>query len=240
MKGLMIGQFILFVAGLYTVFGQTDGRKIGRVVASPNISGWSIPEAADLRNYEIFPDTKVKMNGKQSVSFRSRASDPSSPRFTIMTQTIRATDYENRRIRFSAFIRSDAEGQANLFVNMNGPWMIVTNRDHMHGRLITGSSDWREHQIVLDVPPSTQQLVLGIKLAGKGQIWIDAAKFEVVGSDIPVTNLVDPNTVNAGSALFVDEYRRSQPRAFQGQLETYAKQNDLLPARPRNLDFDDL
>jgi hypothetical protein len=45
-----------------------------------------------------------------------------------------------------------------------------------------------EYQLVLDVPESSTNLAFGIMLMGRGRLWVDDIEFEVVGTDVEVTD----------------------------------------------------
>ena len=53
--------------------------------------------------------------------------------------------------------------------------------DDMQDRPIRGTSDWTQYDVVLDVAPDAADVAFGLLLDGPGQVWIDDAKFEVVG-----------------------------------------------------------
>ena len=63
--------------------------------------------------------------------------------------------------------------------------------DNMHDgskdRLIKGTTDWTNYEIVLYVPLKASNLGYGALLVGTGQIWFDNIKFEVVDSNVPTT-----------------------------------------------------
>jgi len=59
----------------------------------------------------------------------------------------------------------------------------------MSDRPIKGTSDWKKHETVLDVPKDSIRIAFGILLNGLGQVWIDDLNFEVVGEDIATTDL---------------------------------------------------
>jgi hypothetical protein len=46
----------------------------------------------------------------------------------------------------------------------------------MQGHQLTGSTDWTPFRIVLDVPKDSASLVLGLLLAGAGEIWVDGVE----------------------------------------------------------------
>jgi len=59
----------------------------------------------------------------------------------------------------------------------------------MQGRAIKGTTDWTLYDIVLDVPDSASNIAFGALLTGKGQIWFDNLKFEIVDKSIPTTEI---------------------------------------------------
>ena len=59
--------------------------------------------------------------------------------------------------------------------------------DNMQDRSIKGTTDWRRYEVVLDVPKDATGIALGILLTGTGEVWLNGARFEVVGSDVAVT-----------------------------------------------------
>ena len=65
----------------------------------------------------------------------------------------------------------------------------------MHGRNITGITDWVKAETVLDVPLEGDHITIGIAMAGKGQIWAGGLMFEET-TDVPT-----------GRKIFQDEPR---------------------------------
>jgi len=47
-------------------------------------------------------------------------------------------------------------------------------------RPVKGMSDWRRLEEVVDVPEEAQSIFPGIILQGKGKMWVDDVKMEVV------------------------------------------------------------
>ena len=64
--------------------------------------------------------------------------------------------------------------------------------DNMQRRPIRGTTSWTKYSVVLDVAPQSTGIAFGILLAGKGQVWLDDLKFEIVGSDVPTTDQLSP------------------------------------------------
>jgi hypothetical protein len=60
--------------------------------------------------------------------------------------------------------------------------------DNMQNRAIKGTTGWQYYAVVLDIPVDATGLAYGVLLAGSGTIWLSSTKFEVVGSDVPITS----------------------------------------------------
>ena len=97
-------------------------------------------------------------------------------------------EWLGHRIRLTAKVNTkELHGSANIFMNI----------DHGNGYKTTGmqplnkisdNSDWQNYYIVLDFPQSRNaEILFGISLLGKGEIYFDNFKFEEVGYDIEPT-----------------------------------------------------
>lgn len=96
-----------------------------------------------------------------------------------------------KRVRFSAYLRSEnLVNMASLRMGVDGPDSKLLAYDEMSDRPITASSpkDWTRYEIVTDIPSQTQDIYVGARLRGNGHIWLDNARLEVVGNDVPVTD----------------------------------------------------
>ena len=68
--------------------------------------------------------------------------------------------------------------------------------DNMQNRPIIGTSDWRKYEIVLDIPEDGAVIGFGVLLQGKGEIWWDDVKLEVVGQEVPTTHPYQQQPLN--------------------------------------------
>jgi len=94
----------------------------------------------------------------------------------------------------------------------------------MENRPIKGSTDWQKYEVVLDVPEGSMEIAFGILLAGKGQAWVDDLQLDVVGTDVPSTNMIK----EGATPQPFDEAARK--RMSEGQK--------TLPAQAANLNFE--
>ena len=77
--------------------------------------------------------------------------------------------------------------------------------DNMKGREVVGTTGWTQHSVVLDVPAEALAIAMGFFVSGTGHAWFNNASFEVVGTDVPSTNI----------KTNVAEAARKRPRAPQ-------------------------
>jgi erythromycin esterase len=175
-------------------------------------NGWSGPSNGQ-GSYESGIDRQVKHGGNASAYIKSSSEMPTG--FGNLTQGFAAEKLRGKRVRMSAAVRSEnIEGRAALWMRVDGAEATGLAFDNMTERPIQGTNDWKEYDIVLDLPEDALEIVFGLLVSGKGQAWVDDFKFEPVGRDIPVT----------------DMRVRSLPRPKQGESK--------LPGEPRNLDFE--
>ena len=149
-------------------------------------AGW-FAAGSKPTDYDISTDTASQYMGLPSVRLKSIT--PAIKGFGTMMQSMSADQYHGKRIRFSAFVRSEAiEAWAGLWLRVDKGKDSVAF-DNMQSRAIKGTSEWKNYQVVLDVPEDATGIAFGILLDGTGSAWINGAKFEVVDSSVPVTDM---------------------------------------------------
>ncbi|MBA2677835.1 MAG: hypothetical protein H0U76_05495 [Ktedonobacteraceae bacterium] len=139
-------------------------------------------------DYEQGVDTDVSFNNKKSAYLRSK--DVSAEGFGTLMQMFKADAYLNKRLRFSAYVRSEeVENWAGLWMRVDGPEGQTLGFDNMQNRSIKGTTDWQQYEIVLDVPQESVQVAFGILLSGSGQVWLSDVQFNEATSDVSTTNM---------------------------------------------------
>ncbi len=142
---------------------------------------------SDPQDYELGIDANAVHNGKTSGYLKAKVSEPRG--FGTMMQMFQANDYLNKRMRFSAFVKSEGiEAWAGLWMRIDGPHQGSLGFDNMQNRPIKGTTDWHKYEVVLDMPQESVAIALGILLSGKGQAWVSEIQFEEVGADVPTTS----------------------------------------------------
>jgi transcriptional regulator with XRE-family HTH domain len=150
--------------------------------------GWFVTgDAPD--HYEIGVDPAIMYEKKPCVTVKA---GPDPIEFAGLAQEIKAEAYHGKRLRFSAALRSeDLENRAALFMRVRGPNGKLLAFDNMRDRYISGSIDWTHHSIVLDVGQDAEDILFGFFSSAAGQAWMADVKLDVVGRDIPTTDILE-------------------------------------------------
>ena len=154
--------------------------------AQSNSSGW-FKAGNRPADYEMGFDRSNAFTGGSSGYIKSNKPDPQG--FGTYMQMFDATEYRGKRLRLSAYVKSEnVETWAGLWMRVDRDKKPVAF-DNMQDRPIKDTQGWIQHAIVLDVDAKATAVAFGILLAGKGAVWIDDVTFEVVGEEVPVTDL---------------------------------------------------
>ncbi|MFK7956800.1 MAG: hypothetical protein AB8B96_11975 [Lysobacterales bacterium] len=138
-------------------------------------------------------DMGIATIGNSKVAYIMPAVNEPKPFGTLM-QKISASDYKGTRIRLSARIRTIDALSAAMWMRVDGRKKPTLQFDNMHDRPITGSTDWAEYSIVLDVPQNAESIFFGVLSTGKGEVQFDDFTLETVNLSVPSTNSQRPST----------------------------------------------
>ena len=135
--------------------------------------------------YESGIDTQATYNGHPSAYLKAKM--PGVEGFGTLMQDFRAELYLGKRVRFSAFVKTEsAQDWAGLWMRVDkGSKQLAF--DNMQARPIKSTTAWRKYEVVLDVPQEATGIFFGVLLSRSGTVWLSDAKFEIVGSNIPTT-----------------------------------------------------
>lgn len=102
----------------------------------------------------------------------------------VASRTIDASTYRGHRVRFTARMRPEEIREfGGLWMRIEGPSGTMA-----HDTAFTrGSGDWETRGVVLDVPQDAQLLVTGVVLGGRGRLWMDLPRLELVDARTPTT-----------------------------------------------------
>ena len=139
--------------------------------------------------YEIGKDEKVKHN--EQVSYYLKSINKIEDGFGNIMRQIIPDEYRGKRIKLTGTIKSEnIDNWAGMWMRVDGPEPGKSLQfDNMQNRPIKGSNEWTNYEIVLDVPENSTGIAYGVLVSGNGQIWFSSLSFEVVGTDVPSTNI---------------------------------------------------
>lgn len=211
---------------------KEDAKKIAESADKlPN--GWG-KSGSDPANYEIFVDTNIRRSGKASASVKAKRTFEKK-QFTTLAQSVRPDNFREKRVRLSAYIKSENVSEyALMWMRVDGTNLRVLDFDNMEDRPIKGTTDWKRYEIVLDVPAETLEIAFGVILSESGQVWIDDVKFEIVGQDTAKTTLkISPEELEKKEKEW-EEYKRTHKEQYEAMLAKVKTR----PLSPVNLDFE--
>lgn len=164
-----------------------DGKEIPMESTLRIPKGWFVSGDAPDR-YEMGVDPAVTYENRPCITIKS---GPEPTEFAALAQPVKADAYHGKRLRFSAAIRSvDLENRAALFMRITGANGKILAFDNMRNRYVTGTTDWAHHSIVLDVAEEAEEILFGILSSLKGQVWMADVHLDIVGRDVPTTDLL--------------------------------------------------
>jgi WD40 repeat protein len=193
--------------------------------------GWHSMSRGSEKGYATGLDTAVRHTGTASGFIKAVSPEPRGS--ASLMQSVMADDYRGKRLRVSAYVKGDnLDFGAWLYMNTTisgapapGGYLAY---DSTYDKRTKGTSDWRKHEIVLDVPARSASIAFGFEMNGKGQVWADDFQFEVVGQDVPTTK---PTKEPISEPT-------EKPPVKQEPVAPKIRWPSTYPTQPVNLDFE--
>ena len=146
---------------------------------------WLVPKQSPDFDFSVTTCESNPFTGKRCAVISRISGKHYGEMYGSLSQHIDATSYRGKRIKISAAVRTDFLDQGNQAYL----WLRVTKKffgpasllfyDNMADRPIT-NSDWRNYEIIGDVPQDAETIGFGIALVGDGQAWLDSVSIEVI------------------------------------------------------------
>lgn len=168
--------------------------------------------------FELGLDSEVRRSGRASAYILTKTRNVFGDQFGVLTQTVRADAYRGNRVRLSGWLRtSGATGEGvSLWFRSDG--VGLQPFDNMGDRRLTGTQDWRQVEIVADVPDDAIGLAFGVITESPGLLWADDLRLEIVDSSVAPT---------------------ARPiQVSHTDTSVISQQYDRISLQPRNLDFE--
>lgn len=157
-------------------------------IMEEKIKGWFI-SGSHPYNYEIGIDQENVHQGKAAGYLKSKTVQDQDE-FATMMQQFKANEFRNKRVKLSGFIKTENVKQfTGLWMRVDDASEDILQYDNMSDRPILGTNSWNQYSIVLDVPENSAIISFGILLTGKGEVWLDGLRFEVVDINTPTTHI---------------------------------------------------
>ena len=161
-----------------------SGKAFAHTEAKPQNTPW---KAFNEDNYRIALDNTSARSGRSSVKLHALKEDPLG--YGSYSQRISAHQYRGKRIRVSAWLKGQSiEGKASVWSRVHAAHGPALASDNMQDRELTGTQYWNNHYVVLDVADHAEAISFGVMLEGKGTLWADAFKIEVVDDAVATTD----------------------------------------------------
>lgn len=143
--------------------------------------GWTLegPEAA--QNYDVGTEAVSGAKGARSAFLRARSVAPTP---ADLMQVFAAQDYAGKRVRLAGSLRSQGARGAYLFITTSRDGDML---DIQKTLPIRETSDWKNYDVVVDVPREATVIKIGFAVQGKGTVWVDDLSFSPVSRDVPAT-----------------------------------------------------
>ncbi len=137
--------------------------------------------------YETGIDEAQAYQGHASAYLKSKA--PHAEGFGTLMQSISARQYLGSKVRLSGLVKSEeVTGWGGLWMRVDR-FNTMLSIDNMQNRAIKGTTGWQRYDVVLDVPKDATRIAFGILLNGSGEVWLNSARLELVGLDVPTTTV---------------------------------------------------
>ena len=114
----------------------------------------------------------------------------------------RVRHYREEAVRALALRAGDTVVEIGCGTGLNFPWLekAVGHQGRIVGVDLTDAmlqearervrrEGWTNVEIVLDVPAGTTKLAFGFLMSGRGRMWVEDLRLEVVGPQVPSTNM---------------------------------------------------
>lgn len=138
--------------------------------------------------YDMGVDPGKGRNGGNAATIQSNVRKTRG--FGTLMQGCDPDKYLGKRVRMSGYMKSiDVDGWAGFWFRVDGPNKNESlSFDNMYNRRVTGTTEWKKYEIVLNVPKEATRLAYGALLDGPGQIWFENLEFEIVPDGTPQTS----------------------------------------------------
>ncbi len=107
-----------------------------------------------------------------------KAQVPEPQGFADLRQAILPQHFRGKRVRLAADIKIvDVEQHAGLYLRVIDPAMTRPPEERQQVTF-SGNRDWTHYETQIEVPIDSKDILFGISLTGKGQVWVTNVQLE--------------------------------------------------------------
>ena len=100
--------------------------------------------------------------------------------FGTLMQSFLPKKYLGKKLKLTANIKTkNVERWCGMWMRIDGKKKHLAF-DNMKNRKIKGSNNWKQYEIVLEVPNESINISYGVLISGKGEVWMDNFNFEII------------------------------------------------------------
>jgi len=173
----------------------TGAWLIGMILT---LSSFDIPRGWVLtgnhnNKYQMGVDKGSGKDGKDAMTIKSVDKIEDNNIFGASATVSLPTQYLGKRVRLTGSIKTKGVSDwAGFWFRVDGQkkgeMLAFDNmKDGKTDRSISGTNDWKQYDLVLDVPFNAKEIFYGALLSGTGQIWFENVTLEIVSISIPTT-----------------------------------------------------
>ncbi|ALS78470.1 transcriptional regulator [Planococcus kocurii] len=178
---------------LMKIVRMTEEEK--KMNTSEQIKGWSL-SGSNPEMYGLTTDSTVCHTGTHSGLLYAKG-DVNEQQFATIMQGFQAHEYKGERLKLSCFLTTEDASKCGAWLRIDNGNGDTVQFDNMDNRSIQGTTDWNHYSLVLDVPKDSASIHFGVLLIGKGKVWADGFRFEVVTDKVPTTNMLSEEDLPA-------------------------------------------
>ena len=105
-------------------------------------------------------DTNIKHGGKSSAAIKLTCGGENE--FGSLGQLVAADDYRGKRVRLTGWLKTENADSAVLWMRVDGNRQTL-GFDNILNRAVTGTTDWKQFEVVLDVPTPKPSMSLSAR-----------------------------------------------------------------------------
>lgn len=153
--------------------------------------GW-FPIGNHHNKYQMGVDKGSGNDGKDAMTIKSVEKIEDNLIFGTLASSSLPTQYLGKRVRLSGLIKTkEVSDWAGFWFRVDGQKGEVLAFDNMKDgktdRSITGTNNWKQCDLVLDIPFNAKKIMYGALLSGEGRIWFENVTLEIVNNFTPTT-----------------------------------------------------